>query len=244
MKNPLDDYSTTRILRRCGQLGIPFEVVLQSQYFGTPQRRKPESMIAYKNGLNKTIGWGKTKKPLQDKDIVPFTKEELLQFLGEGNKDIENLQNFINQGENKKLEFKSTLRWDIYRNEIHEDIKTAALKTIVAFLNSEGGTLLVGIRDDGTITGLESDKFKNDDKCLLFLSDMIKTRIGVEYSIHINSKIIPIDNKKVLQIDCKPSNNEVFLTTNGVEEFYIRIGPSSEKLQGRQLLEYRDKRFK
>jgi hypothetical protein len=249
MKNPLDDYSNTRILRRCGQLGIPMEKFTQSEYFTSSKRETPKSYISYMDGVNNTVGWGEGKKPLQDKHIVPFSKEELLHLFGAEdisaeNISIEDIQKLVIQGESKKLEFKATLRWHKELNNFHQDIETGVLKTIVAFLNTEGGTLLVGVMDNGTIIGIEPDRFINDDKCLLHLTNLINSRIGVEYTCQIDYKLIRVGDKKVLRIECKPSETTVFLKTNGIDEFYVRNGPSSIKLQARELLEYTAKRFK
>lgn len=81
-KNELDNYSPSRILRRCGQLGIPFEDILKSPFFNDPNRKNPKSKIQYQDGVNGTIGWGKNKKPLSEKDIVPFDMDELRKLLG------------------------------------------------------------------------------------------------------------------------------------------------------------------
>lgn len=81
-KNKLNNYSASRILRRCGQLDIPYEDILKSPYFNDPNRKKPKSKIQYQDGVNGTIGWGKNKKALSEIDIVPFDMAELRNLLG------------------------------------------------------------------------------------------------------------------------------------------------------------------
>ena len=56
-------------------------------------------------------------------------------------------------------------------NKIPEN---AAMKTVAGFLNSKGGTLVIGIKDDGTIVGLEPDRFESHDKALLFFDNLVK----------------------------------------------------------------------
>ena len=80
--NELDNYSTSRIMTRCGQLDIDFNKVIDSPYFFESKRKKPKSKIQYKGGLDGTVGWGLNKKPITDKDTVPFTKIQLLNLLG------------------------------------------------------------------------------------------------------------------------------------------------------------------
>ena len=61
-------------------------------------------------------------------------------------------EELIQRGESKTLEFKSTLRWNLVEDRKDDKRVThAALKTIAAFLNTEGGDLLLGVADDGAI---------------------------------------------------------------------------------------------
>ena len=56
------------------------------------------------------------------------------------------------------MEYESTFRWDLRQAVVSKVMETAVLKMVAAFLNSrEGGTLLVGVADDGSVLGLESD---------------------------------------------------------------------------------------
>jgi type I restriction enzyme R subunit len=61
--------------------------------------------------------------------------------------------------EDSYLEYKSTLRWDIRAESKKTAIpEKAVVKTIAAFLNSDfGGTLLIGVADDGSVHGLADD---------------------------------------------------------------------------------------
>jgi hypothetical protein len=77
----------------------------------------------------------------------------------------------IATGENDKLEFKATLRWNIHAERVGKEIEHETLKTIAAFLNSEGGTLLIGVSDSGEILGLDADGFENDDRFLQTLNE-------------------------------------------------------------------------
>jgi predicted HTH transcriptional regulator len=117
------------------------------------------------------------------------------------------------------------------------------LKTITAFLNSNGGILLIGVSDEGAINGIEADAFQNTDQFYRHYTNIIKTRIGNEYLPFIQSSLILIQNHQVLKIECKPCNSPVFLQTDETEEFYVRAGPASVRLEGRKLLDYVDEKF-
>jgi len=65
-------------------------------------------------------------------------------------------QQIVN-GESAALEFKSTFRWDLRENRINRSLETVVLKTLAGYMNAQGGTLLIGVADDGSIVGLEKD---------------------------------------------------------------------------------------
>lgn len=54
-------------------------------------------------------------------------------------------------GESGTLEFKSSLESDIRQNKHVKRASEMCIKTVAAFRNSNGGTLLVGVADDGSI---------------------------------------------------------------------------------------------
>jgi len=149
----------------------------------------------------------------------------------------------INRGESELIEFKSSFRTNLHTKEFDRRIEHGILKTIVAFLNTKGGNLLVGINDGGHILGLELDSFQNDDKLGLHLTNLIKNHIGNEYLPFIKFEIIPIIDKKILLITCKESKKRVFLKANHEEEFFVRNGPASIRLEGSSLVDYINHKF-
>ena len=158
-------------------------------------------------------------------------------------KPMSDEEKLIAAGESEKLEFKATLRWNLSTDRADKAIENSMLKTIVAYLNTEGGTLLVGVKDDGTVLGIEIDQFLNEDKFSLHFTNLVNDRIGKHYVGQIQSKLIDINGKKILRVNCKPSPDPVFLKGSG-EEFYVRSGPSSVQLSTSEVLEYSKKHFR
>jgi hypothetical protein len=116
-------------------------------------------------------------------------------------------EELIKRGESKTLEFKSTLRWNLREDRQDDRVVThAVLKTIAAFLNTEGGDLLIGVADDGAIVGIERDP---------------KTQI--------------VEGKTVCVVSCQRSPEPVFLRWKDMEatqggDFFVRSGPGTVKL--------------
>ena len=162
--------------------------------------------------------------------------------------DVQKIRRLVRSGESKILEFKQSFSLDVreQRKGKDKDIEEACLKTIVAFLNTDGGELIIGVKDEGEFSGLETEISKfyegSEDRFLLHLKNRIKERIGAEYfSSYINSKLIEVDkNCTVLLVNCEVSKTPCYLDGN---HFYVRTNPATDKLEGPRLVKYVKTKF-
>ena len=160
-----------------------------------------------------------------------------------------NAEDLIKRGESKTLEFKSTLRWSVKENRKDDKIVThAVLKTIAAFLNTEGGDLLIGVADDGSIVGIEKDQLESDDKFMLHLAQVVRNGLGDRAGTCIDPKTQIIDGRTVCVVSCQRSPEPVFLKWKGLEgvqagDFFVRNGPGTVKLPPDSAREYIRTRF-
>lgn len=167
------------------------------------------------------------------------------QLLGIGDADDrDSLMALIATGEGERLEFKSTFRRNTHTGEKDKRMERAVLKSLVAFLNSNGGTLLIGVNDDGEVTGIDLDSFESRDKLGLHFTNIISSQIGNGFLPFISFRLIPVDDVWVLRTDCRPSNEPVFLRDGNEEFFYIRSGPSSVEIKGSELISFIGRRFR
>lgn len=166
----------------------------------------------------------KSKELAEQGDILQFFEEDLSRL--------------IEEGESDRLEFKSTLRWNLKTDKAGKEIELAALKTIAAFLNSDGGALMVGVADNGKILGIDVDRLENDDKFLRHFSGLFNQHIGLEFIDYIDFAIKPIKDKQIFVVTCRKSPQPVFLRHKKEENFFIRSGPSSRQLTTSQVIEY------
>ena len=193
-------------------------------------------------------------KPFQIEEVIVRVDTQLkaykkLKSLADEKKKLADLNNgqlsneaileLIKSGESEKVEFKSTIRWNLKANRQDKNIELAWLKGIVGFLNTNGGHMLIGVNDDGGMVDVVSnDKFPNEDKTLLNVNNLIKSHIGLEYSPFITTNCFQFDDKTIIVISCKRSSTPAFLEVNDEENFFIRQGPSSRKLSTRATIEY------
>jgi len=152
------------------------------------------------------------------------------------------VRNLISRGEGSTLEFKSTMRMNLKSEKNDKNIEIAWMKTVTAFMNTGGGIIVIGVNDDGEITGTAPDGFENEDKCRLHFRNLINQHVGPEFSKNIRLKIGTIDGHTVMVIECERSNEPVFLINKKDEAFYVRSGPSSMSLTMRQMLKYLESR--
>jgi predicted HTH transcriptional regulator len=157
--------------------------------------------------------------------------------------DSQNIEKLIRKGESQSLEFKSTLRWDVKNNIQLKDLEKNVLKTIAAFLNTKnGGQLLVGIEDNGTVFGLEKDyqllQNGNRDKFENTLVQLLKTHIGFMYIQHLTIAFDALDGKDVCLVTVEKSDQPAYLKYGNTEEFFIRTGNSTTSLSMRDTQEY------
>ena len=152
--------------------------------------------------------------------------------------EAEKIRAIVRTGESKTVEFKQTLSVDIKTDKREKYIEKAVLKTLVAFLNTDGGILLVGISDNKDIIGIQNEikKYhKNNDKFLLHLKNLIKTSIGESFYPFIDYRLVDVESYKILRIDCKPSIEPCYFES---KEFYVRTNPATDKLEGPKMVDY------
>ncbi len=160
-----------------------------------------------------------------------------------------NLRDLIDGGENDTVEFKSSLRWDYRENAVNKTLEQVIIKTIAAFLNTKGGTLLIGVADDGTVPGLENDyrsftKKQSRDGFILALTSLINQHIGKDFHRYISINIRVLEGKDVCVVTIRPGNTPVFLGSKEKEEFYIRAAASSQSLSLSETHKYIDDHWK
>lgn len=89
----------------------------------------------------------------------------------------------VRLGESGVVEFKSTARRNLHTMERDPKIESAIAKTVCGFLNGRGGTLLIGVDDEGMPLGLAADlellKKPDTDAFQLFLRDLFTSTLGI-----------------------------------------------------------------
>ncbi len=188
-------------------------------------------------------------------DDRPADAEAVLDRLNEI-RYTSNIEALISSGESDKIEFKSSLHHPygplspdpkkppLGKKEIDKILRKSITKTIAAFLNSEGGTLLIGVGDSGNVLGIEPDfehlkQGKQDsDGWLLSLQDVVINAFGAEVWNAVHVSLVPHRTQTVAVVSCPPRTTETWRKEDDEERFYIRAANGTRELNGSTLLKY------
>lgn len=149
----------------------------------------------------------------------------------------------LEKGENDFVEFKTSLRWNPEKEQKDRLMEQAVIKTLAAFMNTKGGTLLIGVGDEGQVVGIGQDRFDNYDQMLLHLTKIIKERIGTLHIEFLKFDVETIDEKYVLRVDCEAATAPAYVRERNEEVFYVRTGPSTTHLKVSKIYDYIRRRF-
>ena len=173
-----------------------------------------------------------------------LTAENFLKYMASDDLELERM---LSAGESVTQEFKSSMRIPSEKPADEASLKLGILKTVAGFLNAKhGGRLMVGVRDDGSVLGIEHDKYQNTDKYLLALTNLFSDALGAVALSNIDMEIRSLKSKKICVITIQPSASMVFCTykkKNIEGEVYVRQGPSTRALKVSEVLEYNKARF-
>lgn len=155
-----------------------------------------------------------------------------------------NVEELINNGESEATEFKSTLRTNLHTNDKDSRIELSVLKTIAAFMNSKGGNLIIGVKDDQEPIGIAADKFDSEDAFHQHLDNLIKEKIGPHAYVYLHTHFEDYKGVRILVVECLPSRAPMYIKEGEIQKFYVRTGNSSNELTGSHERDYITYRFR
>jgi len=152
------------------------------------------------------------------------------------------VEGYIKKGESGRLEFKSAVSWDYKLGKQSKEIESATAKTLCAFMNSEGGTLIIGVDDKGQVIGVEKDfsllSKPNRDGFEQKLTGLVNGSLGKENATYVHLSWQAVEGKTVAAVSVDKSKRPVYLDLQGKSEFYIRTGNTSQPLDVREATAY------
>ncbi len=159
----------------------------------------------------------------------------------------EEVLNLVESEESAVLEFKSSAKWDYKEEHLNDSLYLPIIQTVAAFLNGQGGRLLIGVRDDHEILGLRHDYQgfqKERDQYGRFIIDRVCTHIGkVECQRYVSIEFYTVGNQDICLLNVRPSDKEVYFRKGVMEDFFIRIHSETRKLTMSEANDYISRTF-
>ena len=165
------------------------------------------------------------------------------------------VEDIISKGESEYIEFKETWHFDIRQSEEtgkkikNSGLKLACIKTVAAFLNSKGGVLLIGVRDNGELAGLERDcslLTNSEDRLYREIATTLSNSIGIDKKFFYSVNLLKLEGKTICRILVQPQpHSKTWVNFKGEKSdmFYIRNGNQTEELSGGSADSYWEKRI-
>ncbi len=161
-----------------------------------------------------------------------------------GTIDEQGVRSLMAQGEGRNVEFKSSLRWDRREERVNKVLEGLVIKSLAGFLNGQGGTLLIGVNDDGQAVGLAADysslrKKGNRDGFELHLQQLIVRDLGeAASSSFLTVNFHEIDGEDICQATVEPSDHPIYVERGREAVFYLRTGNATRSLPVNEAVKY------
>lgn len=191
---------------------------------GTPTERSPRTPVIDVGGTAAPARAGFEPKRLSEADVLEL----------------------IAAGERQDVEFKATFRWDAKEGRDVPQMARVAARAVASFLNTRGGTLLIGVSDDRTVAGLDKDveMFSSQgrdgpDVFQQALANELRDRLGPAHAGRVDIQLLQVQGHWVCAVQVPKSDRPVYMN-NGKDqdEFMVRAGTTTQSLRMAQANDY------
>ena len=179
--------------------------------------------------------------------IAQVIKDAFDRLWGEGGDSRDwTVAEAIGFGESQLVEFKSTARLNLHTNQADKRIEHAIVKTVCGFLNSEGGTLYIGVDDSGTVLGLDADMAtlghkSGRDGYELFLRQCLDNGLSSSTATTVTIAFHEVDGRNLCAVSVAASGRPVFAKSSNdsvAREFWVRVGNATKQMHGEEMISY------
>ena len=146
------------------------------------------------------------------------------------------IRELIGTGETQSIEFKQTSRINVRTGKKDQAIEDEVVKAVAAFLNSDGGDLLLGVCDNGELYGVDVDIAitRSDDFYQQWLTgSLLAARLtAAAVAQHVRTVHVTVEGKRIVVVRVTPCDEPVWATYDKEERLLVRNGNRTEQLHG------------
>lgn len=150
----------------------------------------------------------------------------------------------IRSGESNQVEFKQTARVNLATKQRDPVMELMVIKSIAGFLNAHGGTLLLGVTDDGEIVGIEKDlktlgSKQSRDGFVLWITGLLDNMFGPTATSNVSVNFEDFPAGTVCRVDVQRAKKPTFVRgSKGEADLYVRLNNSTRRLNTADAMEY------
>ena len=149
--------------------------------------------------------------------------------------------------EGRHIEFKQTARWNVREQRKDKTMEEVIAKTVAGFLNGEGGTLLIGVNDNGEPVGLDADyklvKPPDRDGYVNWLDPMLQNSLGHAGAHRVRVRFDIVSGYDVCRLDVPASSKPIWATKGDEMVLYERRSNSTRAVPADELDQFKVERF-
>ena len=150
--------------------------------------------------------------------------------------------------ETREVEYKQSARWSVREQRKDRAMEQVVVKTVAGMLNDHGGTLLIGVTDDGEPVGLEADyalvKPPNADGLVNWLDTLFDNSLGHTGANRLAIRMDQLDGNDICRIDVPASSRPIWVKNpNGDDTLYQRRNNSTRQVPTEEIEPFLTDRF-
>lgn len=154
-----------------------------------------------------------------------------------------NLSLLASEGDSEDVEFKATLFTNLHTGNKDPRFEFAVIRTIAGFLNTGGGTLIVGVADDGSSLGIAAKEFNSEEEMSAYVAKLVEKYLGLQIMNNLYIHFEDYEESRVMIIKCRKAATPIYLQDDQNKRFFVRSGSVTTEIMGNQVAEYCAKRF-
>jgi hypothetical protein len=145
-------------------------------------------------------------------------------------------------GEGETVEFKTSARWDVHKKCVNKSLAFVVVKTIAGFLNHEGGSLLLGVDDEGIVVGLKADygtlRRRDRDGYEQFIMALVRKHLGGDVCSLLHTAFLPFGDLEICRIVVEPAPRPVYCIDGSVAKYFLRTGNGTRELDAKETMDF------
>jgi len=152
------------------------------------------------------------------------------------------LYSLMAHGESERVAFEASIRWDHGEARVNRGLEAVVARTIAAFMNHQGGNLIIGVDSEGNPLGIEHDyatlKRRDRDGFQQSLIGIVQTYLGADVCPLVHVLFHDVGHKDVCRVVVEPAPRPVYVLEHGTPHYVLRAGNASRELDVREAMQH------